>query len=218
MLARAASRPAQSAAWPTSQLQPQQVCALSGKLPTSHCDHRITEQFIPGTAPTQSCDLHVQLPIDRRNGLRAGPRCAASQIEQKNFESYDARYLPWALASHRPVATSLWSPFCPGAESPDQTLSVRYPYPGELLMLDPSLPKAAQAIVMRANAPAAEANLRFVVDGKVQAPMGAPFEMVWPLQAGSHQVWVVPIVWAGASRLRLRFSEAGEDLHLLRCA
>ncbi len=35
-----------------------EICALSGQLPGPDCPHRITETFIAGTAPTETCTMH----------------------------------------------------------------------------------------------------------------------------------------------------------------
>jgi penicillin-binding protein 1A len=49
------------------------VCRRSGELPTALCraDHDVyTELFIDGTQPTQTCDVHVQLPYVVLNGKK----------------------------------------------------------------------------------------------------------------------------------------------------
>jgi penicillin-binding protein 1A len=35
------------------------ICAISGKLPASHCNERKSEMFAPGTAPQKICDEHL---------------------------------------------------------------------------------------------------------------------------------------------------------------
>ncbi len=50
-------------------LIPVQVCAQSGKLPSDLCQHDqrgsqvITEYFVPGTQPTETCDVHVKVQV-----------------------------------------------------------------------------------------------------------------------------------------------------------
>jgi penicillin-binding protein 1A len=34
------------------------ICAESGKLPTPSCPKTISESFLAGTEPTQTCELH----------------------------------------------------------------------------------------------------------------------------------------------------------------
>ncbi|MBI5538401.1 MAG: penicillin-binding protein 1C [Deltaproteobacteria bacterium] len=170
-----------------------EVCALSGKRPSSTCKHRVTETFVKGTAPDQTCDMHVELPIDKRNGLKAGPSCPASEMELKTLESYEGKFAAWALGARRPVVPARFSPLCPG---PDDSagaqagLSIRYPYPGATFHLDPSLNPDAQGIVVRADAPSRVTRMRFVVDGKVVGVHGPPFEHTLRLEPGEHRVWV----------------------------
>ncbi|MCX7680630.1 MAG: transglycosylase domain-containing protein, partial [Anaerolineae bacterium] len=43
------------------------VCAVSGKLPGPHCP-TVTEIFIPGTEPTEHCDIHQVYRVNRETG------------------------------------------------------------------------------------------------------------------------------------------------------
>jgi len=55
------------------------ICSVSGKLATDACanDPRgskvITDYFIQGTIPTELCDAHVSVEVNKINGLLAGP-------------------------------------------------------------------------------------------------------------------------------------------------
>jgi len=46
------------------------VCAVSGKLPGPSCRHTVETQFIPGVSPIDTCDVHREVAIDPRTGLR----------------------------------------------------------------------------------------------------------------------------------------------------
>jgi penicillin-binding protein 1C len=51
------------------------VCALSGGIPGPHCHRKASTWFIPGTSPIRACDVHREVLVDTRTGLRA---CAPS--------------------------------------------------------------------------------------------------------------------------------------------
>jgi penicillin-binding protein 1C len=46
------------------------VCAISGKLPNGHCPVTVDTLFIPGKSPIDVCDIHKEIYIDTRTGLR----------------------------------------------------------------------------------------------------------------------------------------------------
>ncbi|RPI78142.1 MAG: penicillin-binding protein 1C [Desulfobacteraceae bacterium] len=46
------------------------VCALSGQLPNPFCPHTKPAWFIPGKSPIDSCQIHREVRIDPRTGLR----------------------------------------------------------------------------------------------------------------------------------------------------
>jgi penicillin-binding protein 1C len=48
-----------------------EVCVVSGQLPGRHCDHTVKTPFIPGKSPIRVCDIHREVLVDARTGLRA---------------------------------------------------------------------------------------------------------------------------------------------------
>jgi penicillin-binding protein 1C len=48
-----------------------EVCAVSGQLPGRYCDHTVKTLFIPGKSPIRVCDIHREVLVDARTGLRA---------------------------------------------------------------------------------------------------------------------------------------------------
>jgi penicillin-binding protein 1A len=55
------------------------ICSVSGKLATAACENDprgstvITDYFIQGTIPTELCDAHVSVEVNKITGLLAGP-------------------------------------------------------------------------------------------------------------------------------------------------
>ncbi|MEL7646480.1 MAG: PBP1A family penicillin-binding protein [Sedimentibacter sp.] len=83
-----------------SNLVPVQVCAQSGKLPSDLCalDQRgtqvITEYFVPGTQPTETCDVHVKVQVCTSSNLLASPYCPGNLLEERVFVTRDPLYDP----------------------------------------------------------------------------------------------------------------------------
>lgn len=68
------------------------ICTKSGKLAVDGvCDHAPngstvrTEYFANGTVPTDTCNVHVKLPVCKISGQSPSPHCPESDIESKVF-------------------------------------------------------------------------------------------------------------------------------------
>ncbi|MFH1262473.1 MAG: penicillin-binding protein 1C [Pseudomonadota bacterium] len=49
------------------------VCAISGKIPGPNCPHKRPGWFIPGKSPIDICDIHREVRLSDRSGLRVCP-------------------------------------------------------------------------------------------------------------------------------------------------
>lgn len=89
-----------------SNLIPVQVCSQSGKLPSALCsrDQRgsqiITEYFVPGTQPTETCDVHVEAEVCTASNLLKSPYCPGNLIEKRVFIKRNTPYEPEAKSSN----------------------------------------------------------------------------------------------------------------------
>lgn len=76
------------------------ICTQSGKLATELCGNDPrgstirTELFAPGTRPTTSCDIHVQLTIDKETNMIANEYCPEENIVTKIFIQRNPPYNP----------------------------------------------------------------------------------------------------------------------------
>lgn len=81
-------------------LIPVQVCSQSGKIPTELCslDQRgssiITEYFVPGTQPTETCDVHVKTEVCTASNMLKSAFCPGNLIEERVFIKRDPLYDP----------------------------------------------------------------------------------------------------------------------------
>lgn len=177
-----------------TSLESVEVCALSGALPSPACPHRVREVFAPGTAPSQSCEMHEVARIDRRNGLRAGPACPDDVIESRVVERYGPRYAAWAESASRPLAPEKWSPHCPlpaSLRDAGETARIVSPLDGSRFELDASV-SSRQSIRIRAEIPESlRARARFVINGRAIDPRGRSF-IDWPLVPGRHHIGILP--------------------------
>lgn len=180
-----------------------EVCALSGKRPDHRCPHRTHELFAASEVPAARCDLHVEVAVDPENGRLAGPGCKRPEL--RVFESYPASYGAWAVRAGRPLAPTEESPRCPGgaAHAPGGAPSIAFPFDGARFVLDPGLGREQQQLLFRARASSGERALRFVLDGRPLARVGAPFTAPWRLSPGEHVLHVETL--AGSRSEPVRF-------------
>jgi penicillin-binding protein 1C len=184
------SQPAEDAS-----LERVEVCALSGEAPGPACTHRVTEWMPRGDgAALPTCTLHERLRIDRRNGLRAGPRCAAAEVVERDVERYPPEYAGWAARAERPVGPADGSPLCPpepleegtGGGAAGGQLRIANVEDGARFAIDPDRPRELQTLEVRVLAPAGAGRVRLRVDGSVVGAEPSPFRFVWPLAEGEH--------------------------------
>ncbi len=70
-----------------------QLCAVSGMIPTVNCHHCTRGWFIPGVSPIVPCDLHRQIWIDERTGLRVPPQDNDSHIHPHVYEFWSPEFM-----------------------------------------------------------------------------------------------------------------------------
>jgi penicillin-binding protein 1C len=180
-----------------------QICPLSGDLAGDDCPHHVSE-WRPRGADGVVCSMHRRVRIDRRNGLRAGPGCADSDVLDRVFEDYPPELRAWAMAAERPVLPSDWSPECPGKDdvregSSEDTLRIAYPLSGARFALDPEVPRELQRIDVHIVVPAGVSEVAFRVDGLDVATLRAPFTTSWKLEGGVHEMVAVAPGMASAA-------------------
>jgi 1A family penicillin-binding protein len=173
-----------------------EVCALSGLLPGPDCPHRVTELFLAGTQPTETCTMHQRIAIDRATGLRATANTPPDRIVQKVYTILPPEAQEWAQAEGIPGPPPVVGQ--PGAGGEQQValtsgrglpLAMGSPDDGAVYRLDPGLPTDAQRIEVLAYAAAGVSfgEVTMLVDGRPIARISAPpYETLWQLEPGSH--------------------------------
>lgn len=87
-------------------LIPVKVCSQSGKLPSELCalDQRgsqvITEYFVPGTQPTEICDVHVKAEVCTSSNMLKSPYCPGNLVEERVFITRNPLYDPEAKSDN----------------------------------------------------------------------------------------------------------------------
>jgi membrane peptidoglycan carboxypeptidase len=186
-----------------------EVCALSGLLPGPDCPHRVTELFLAGTEPTETCTMHRRIAVDRATGLRATGATPPDRIVERVYTILPPAAQEWARQqgiqqppSHLSAVSmvssdqSLQSPESKITEIPfrgqNRQLVMVGPDAGSVYQLDPALPRGSQRIVVSAlpGDGMTLVEVTLYVDGRALARFGAPpYRVMWQLEAGVHRFW-----------------------------
>lgn len=211
--------PQRAPLWDAGLLTAVEVCPLSGLPAGPACDERASRHFITGHLPEGTCDLHVHVRRDSR--APAGYRCdeGGREVAVVFPAAFDGWLAERAAAGATPDPYGRpWLPRSrvPGCAAPgDAVPLVRLlaPAPGSVFAL--GLQRAdRQTIELRAELSAggeaaarALGELEFVVDGRVAARSGWPYEARIAATPGDHEVLARPADPRLAARLEpVRFS------------
>ncbi len=174
-----------------NDVQPREVCALSGARPGPGCAHTQTELSLAGRAPAAPCTLHVVLDVDDETGERLCSRCRAGRLSHR--ETHVA--WPAAVAGYLKGAGMMGKPLPPHNARCVHGLTgdgpvIRSPMDGDEYVLRPGVPLEHQQIALIGSAPGG-GKLYWFVDDVLHAetPAGA-VAMLDPV-AGAHRLVAV---------------------------
>jgi len=174
----------------------------------TRCAHVLEEVFISGTEPASSDNWHWLIPVDTRNGLRAGARCPEEVIQWRYFTRYPIEALDWVLWKNIPQAPEAFSPLCPNHDMAADTdratfrqdmprtpdtgnplLTMISPDQGSQLRLSPELPEASQQlfVAVRPAEGIVLSQVTLLVDGRPLATVNRPpYQALWAATPGTH--------------------------------
>ncbi|MGD2207480.1 MAG: PBP1A family penicillin-binding protein [Anaerolineae bacterium] len=177
------------------------VCALSGLLPGPDCPHRVTELFLEGTEPTETCSMHQRMALDRATGLPATEDTPPERIVYTVITVLPPEAKAWAREEGI-LDVGYWTSepdlalMDSGGErrklqsqNPSPLLTMTGPDAGAVYRLDLTLPRDAQKIevAVRAGAGVSLREVTLLINGQPLTQFGAPpYEALWRLEAGHH--------------------------------
>jgi len=169
----------------------EEVCFLSGLLPTPACPYRRWEWFIEGTQPTQADTFYRQVQIDTATGLLADSDTPPERRHTTTVLDLPTAAQTWARAE----GLTLWSDLqaTSGVKaSLDSTALLRLTSPtqGSVYRLSPSMDADAQRITLEVVAEPHLSQISLWMDGVLLRSFeDGPYRLWWPLAEGRHEVW-----------------------------
>ena len=186
---------------PVEGITSAQICPLSGFNVGADCPGGVTEYFLEGTGPIQSCAWHKTVHVSLDGSAPCTERSARLAVD------WPPQFEAWAAESGQmgvpDGAVSCGEPGAVATESPlgEGSARIVWPTDGLALYLDPRDPPEQQAMHLRAAVPHTMTELEWVVDGERIASVGSPYTYRWVPTVGEH---------------RLSIESDGNTLHTVR--
>jgi membrane carboxypeptidase/penicillin-binding protein PbpC len=180
----------------------QEVCALSGLLPTPTCPLRRMEWFIEGTVPTEYDSFYQTFTIDRETGLLADDSTPPERRADEVFVVLPQEARDWAARNG--IRTP---PIGAQIVNTDRETGLRLlePDPHTAFEISPITPVETQRIRLTVGAPPGTQAVTYVMDGEVLGTIEhEPWELWWTLEYGTHELVATAVLADG----RLETSEA----------
>ncbi len=164
-----------------------EVCDLSGLLPTPDCQHIRTEWFINGTQPTQLDTYYQQVWIDILTNSLANEFTPPDRRKSLIALKLPVEAQPWARSHGLPLFADLQQ----NVSSPaGGDLALISPPPNTTYRISPDLDLSAQQLSVNAAAGLNFSKVTIYLDGKELASFSRPpFQAWWKLSTGSHVFW-----------------------------
>jgi penicillin-binding protein 1C len=162
------------------------VCEQSGLLPTPFCPRRRTVKVAGNSLPHEECPWHRTVPVDRRNGLLAGPKCPSAFVEQRPFEHLPAEFASWQKENAGRAPPSRWSPLCPLEGPVPGAIVITWPRNDEVFLFEPGYDPRTQSLRFAAEVEPRLPALTWTLDGQPLASREWPYETEWRLERGRH--------------------------------
>lgn len=164
----------------------QEVCALSGLLPTPECPRRRVEWFIEGTQPTEPDHIYQTFTLDRRTGLLADDQTAPEDRVERVFAVLPQEARDWAIRNNLPQP-----PAGAAVRPPDEGEGLRLlePDPYTVFQISPATPLETQRIRLTAGTPPGTQSVTYLMNDEVLGTVdAAPWVLWWRLEPGEHEL------------------------------
>ncbi|MFU8803980.1 MAG: penicillin-binding protein 1C [Bradymonadaceae bacterium] len=178
-----------------------EVCAYSGHIATSACEHTERVALPRKSVPTRACPFHVHVDLDRATGQIVTPSCRGDrEIETRTFVTWPARV--GLFMADRGVVSTPMPAYAPGCAPVGRSSGPRVTSPPSdtVLALIPGMPLESQHVPLEAIAQDTSAELSWFASGKFLGTVKAGDRLWWKPEPGEHEFVVMDAEGRSASR------------------
>jgi membrane carboxypeptidase/penicillin-binding protein PbpC len=168
----------------------EEVCFLSGLLPTPACPYRRLEWFIEDSQPTELDTIYQEVLIDAATGRLANPETPPERRTTTTVLDLPPEARAWAHAEGLTLLSDLLADSGTEASASESSLRVISPSQGSIYRLSPGMDSDAQRIPLESVSQEHMDEVSLWMDGDLVASFGeSPYRFWWPLEEGNHEVW-----------------------------
>jgi len=179
----------------------QEICTLSGLLPSEACTYRSFEWFIRGTEPTMQDNLYHNVMLDRQSMCLADEVTPVDQTVERVVLDLPQEAYIWAASENllllkdtRCAQTSSDL----GTEDSTGRLLVLSPDANTVYRLSPSQPMESQRIQIEVGSDLELLLVDLWMDGiQLTSFEEPPYRIWWPLEVGEHELWAEGLTQEG---------------------
>ncbi len=164
----------------------QEVCTISGLLPTPECPRRRLELFVEGTEPTSQDNIYQTFTVDRRTGLLADALTPSDDQIERVYAVLPQEARDWAIRNGIPQP-----PAGAAIRAPDETVGLRLlePDPYTIFQISPMTPLETQRLRLTVGTPPGTQAVTYHMNGENLGTVEAePWVLWWGLQPGEHEL------------------------------
>ncbi|MEJ2605839.1 MAG: PBP1A family penicillin-binding protein [Anaerolineales bacterium] len=181
----------------------EEVCALSGLLPSEACPYRRFEWFIRGTEPSTEDDLYQRVTLDRQSMCLADETTPVDRKVVRIVLDLPEEAHSWARSQNLWLLDDL---ICgievvnSGEEHESGQIYFRSPDANTIYRLSPSQPAESQRILIAVGSDRTLDRVTIRLDGiSLKSFDGPPYQVWWPLEVGTHELRTEGITPEGES-------------------
>jgi penicillin-binding protein 1C len=179
--------PPQAFIQPEGMVQ-EQVCFLSGLLPTPTCPYRRWEWFIEGTQPMQPDHVYQEVEIDTATGHLANANTPPGRRYTTTVLDLPPEASAWARIEGLTLLSDLLAES--GISASDPGLRIISPTHGSVYRLSPGMDADSQRIPFEVVSDTPLDEVSLWIDGTLLASFKeGQYRYWWSLIAGNHEVW-----------------------------
>ena len=173
-------------------MQTRKVCALSGKAPTSACNHIRVENAVSSSSRIDTCDIHKNYHVDVETGFRLCSRCRV----ERDFKSEVYAVAPSGVGPWLKKSGYSWkvppthNPYCQHGISGQQP-TIHKPSSGDHFVLRPGIPAEHQEIALHASAEGGRGKIYWFLNGRFVAESQSGNTSMLPPTEGRHELMAV---------------------------
>lgn len=168
------------------ELETRTVCAVSGMLPTEHCQTTREELYIYGVSPASRCTVHKPVLVDTQTGCMLCPACSfGAHIDTLVIENWSVKLSSWLLRQGQSTPLPKHNPACMALAQKEAPV-IHSPEKNGVYELRNSSPLEFQKLRFKASVSLTSSDIHWFLDDTWYATTKADEQLFYLPEKGKH--------------------------------